>query len=143
VYCYIILKCASIDGCEMKCRYMSINVSSLLPPYVTFSSSPRDHPSVTRLRAPSKFPRFTTGTKNTKPFSPMPSPTIRPHICYFIVCIYCMCFSSIYSTVYISFGVWLLLPINVQYICICNLADNMRTYLSISTCLGSRKKTCH
>jgi len=64
------------------------SLHKLLPP-------PWEHPSITRLRVPSKFPHIPTRTKNTNHSSHMLSPTIRLHNCFFqcIYCFLCLCFS--------------------------------------------------
>jgi len=74
------------------------SLHNLLPP-------PREHPFITRLRVPSKFPRIPIRTKkNTNHSSHMLSPTIRLHYCALFHCVCCfLClFLCLLSTIIVQ-----------------------------------------
>ena len=75
-----------------------------------FLPPPRDHPSITRLRVPSKFPRITTRT--TKKHQSLILPCSLPlSDVIIVVSLYLYCFFSVF-VFYILFRLWLLLSIN-------------------------------
>ena len=80
------------------------SLHDLLPP-------PREHPSITRLRVPSKFPRIHQNQKYQSFFSHA-SPTIRLHNCVFFHCIYCFCVFVFVFAFYNYCSASVLLPIN-------------------------------